>query len=129
MSDKLLDDFIEFSESRGYGYQVRFAVNDFKASKSKQVIFTTNKKIPIYHGDRYYYADDDFNMRTEIAYNHNTIPNREIFYTPDEAQEYILMNKPCLSVNEAVYGIDEAWVTTRIMNKLKQLAQEKINSK
>lgn len=57
------------------------------------------------------------------------IADAKYFSTKEAAKDYAVMNRPCLSVNDVVYGIDQAWVTNPVMDKLKALAIKKQEGK
>lgn len=68
--------------------------------KYKIPLFTTEDGVDIYMGDRYYWVNidewyvDNFKASEGSGKNEKNIP----FSTKEKAEEYILMNKPCLSL-------------------------------
>lgn len=67
----------------------------------KQPIFTTEDGVDIYDGDNYYWLDRSLNINNSgyTSIFMNTL-NTLYFSTKEKAKEYILMNKPCLSIND-----------------------------
>ncbi len=82
-------------------------------------LFTTEDGVNIYEGDKYFQLAISFNpnfreaiyeeiARPNITYSYNCKEGREqlnkngryYFSTKEAAEEYILMNRPCLSVND-----------------------------
>lgn len=74
----------------------------------KTPLFKTRDSINIYEGDIYYYINSSFKIveLTGIPYsshqfNYNYSKNNAlVFSTKKAAEEYILMNKSCLSIND-----------------------------
>jgi hypothetical protein len=92
----------------------------------KQPLFTTEDGVDVFEGDDFYTVD---NWNIEKYKNYISI-NEYIhnlkFSTKEKAEEYILMNKPCLSYNEVLN-------TAKIKNKntfdsLKELVKQKLNN-
>lgn len=77
-------------------------------SKNKQSLFTTEDGVKIYQGDTFFsFVEPTYNLRESIAdantFGYNCV-NQHCFSTRGKAEEYILMNKPLLSVS-VVLGI------------------------
>jgi hypothetical protein len=67
--------------------------------EAKTPLFTTEDGVDIFKGDSYYLASNDFCIcycsfysKPDLAY--------KLFSTKEKAEEYILLNKPCLSLND-----------------------------
>jgi hypothetical protein len=75
---------------------------DLKILKhTKKPLFITKDGILIFKGDKYFQVGFKFNNIECEAYDKNNFDKKLIiFSTKKAAEEYILMNKPCLSVNE-----------------------------
>ena len=73
--------------------------------KKLKVLFTTEDGIDIREGDEYYCIEKNelkpyFNFRKLIA-SDGVISDLYLFFsTKEKAEEYILLNKPCLSIND-----------------------------
>jgi hypothetical protein len=74
--------------------------------KKKQKLFTTEDGVDIYVGDKVWFVNPDNNY--ELQPNSYTVTKNwddsdmlsKVFSTKKAAEEYILMNKPCLSIND-----------------------------
>lgn len=97
------------------GFQLRLFLNEVE--KSKQPLFKTEDGVNIHEGDEYWIAHDNKfgveSLRWKIndrPYQcDNIVPTKNEdfarngnyrFSTKEKAEEYILMNKPCLSIND-----------------------------
>lgn len=111
---------------------------------SKQPLFTTEDGVGIYEGDKYFQLVISFSpnfreaiyeeiARSNIMYSYSLKEGKEqlnkngryYFSTKEAAEEYVLMNKPCLSINDFIkanYGIDES----ELLGVLKELVKEKL---
>jgi hypothetical protein len=99
--------------------------------KVKKPLLTTQDKVDIYFMDKYYSVTDDWkimfsNATQEINYASRT------FSTKEAAEEYILFNKPCLSLNDLldVWGDKsniELYKTSPLFIDFKEVANHKIN--
>lgn len=70
--------------------------------KAKQKLFTTKDGVDIFEGDKAWCVyPADFYM-WEHTFSLKSSDNRKIFSTKEKAEEYILMNKPCLSITDLV---------------------------
>lgn len=111
-----------------------------KISKSKQPLFTTEDGVDIFEGDEYFeLITPNFHNKTCIwnilhnktrtNINYDQKSNREHgriwFSTKEKAEEYILMNKPCLSINDLLRKkLDDD--TEIFLNFLKKLVKSKL---
>ena len=115
------------------GSRLHYNLNNLK--KAKQKLFTTEDGVDIFEGDNLYSIDNMLNIKKHLLFNarydDNTLLNNRIFFnsdykhfsTKEKAEEYILLNKPCLSYNEVleiVYFLD------RSEKKLKELVKQKL---
>ena len=90
-------------------------------------LFTTEDGVDIFEGDYYYYfrfhswtfdkaiANQKFHSQDKLS------SNSLYFSTKEKAEEYILLNKPCLS-----YGDVQEYLKIKDCNKVLDLAQSKI---
>lgn len=105
----------------------------------KQPLFTTKDGVEIYKGDKFYFVtivDNKKPYRTSGIWEvcKPTIgfvyePEYEKYFsTKEAAEEYVLMNKPCLSFNDVLKnviiarGLDD-------LSQIKQLVKSKLNGK
>lgn len=92
--------------------------------KAKQKLFTTEDRVDIFEGDMMYWAN-----RTCIEHIFSGKATKDMhttdiylnFSTKEKAEEYIIMNKPCLSINDVKY----MYPLTEYA-KLKQLVKQKV---
>jgi len=92
--------------------------------KTLTPLFTTEDGVDIFEGDKYSYVNyllrGFYNITSHS--NHALKDSMKFFSTKEKAEEYILMNKPCLSINE----INSVYKNTDFI-KLKKLVQNKLN--
>jgi len=117
------------------GSRLHYNLNNIK--KSKQPLFTTEDGVDIFDGD---YSYGVHNSKFDIvAIKHiNTVyvtDNFIEFSTKEKAEEYILMNKPCLSINDIINNTlnipaprISKMAKEAITESLKQLVKEKLNN-
>jgi hypothetical protein len=101
-----------------------------KVKKVKQPLFTTEDGVDIFEGDSFYNINNkDWLLRNIIKINlldYQTYYKNQInFSTKEKAEEYILMNKPCLSLKEV---LDIVPFLDRSERKLKELVKQKLNN-
>lgn len=92
-------------------------------------LFTTEDNVPIYEHDNYYPVNTDFRQSgvcNGISW-YNPKNGEKYFSTKEKANEYILMNKPCLSINDLLKNGFIYKSLDGTMNKIKELAKQKIN--
>lgn len=88
-----------------------FELKDLK--HIKQPLFTTEDGVDIFEGDEYYYINSNFNDPWKIINTKADCPdiinkndlNYKRFSTKEKAEEYILLNKPCLSINDIIKNL------------------------
>ena len=112
-------------------------INNIK--KSKQPLFTTEDGVDIFEGDNLYSIDNMLNIKKHLLFNarydDNTLLNNRIFFnsdykhfsTKEKAEEYILYNKPLLTLKD----IEELLcknTSSYFLEKFKKRAQ-KLNNK
>lgn len=95
----------------------------------KKPLFTTEDNVEIFEGNIYYYVDisnihNSWIVKNDkaisiINYNNNDI---KIFSTKEATEDYIIMNKPCISLQEI---LDKAYLNKPIY-KLKELVKSKL---
>jgi hypothetical protein len=109
--------------------------NNFTIYISKKPLFTTEDGVGIFEEDKFYVLVTPFNDKNKTNICEQTASSyyRDCklltFFTKEKAEEYILMNKPCLSLNDIVkncLNINNSNCKT-ITESLKQLVKTKIN--
>lgn len=77
-----------------------FITLDKNTKKVKEPLFTTENEVDIYENDNVYYINDWYPCYRSNISKSNYNPNTKYFSTKEKAEEYVLMNKPCLSIND-----------------------------
>ena len=98
-------------------------------------LFKTEDGVNISEGDDYWVYDYGVlkNTNSEIhkvnrasqTHTGNGV-NRKYFSTKEKAEEYIIMNKPCLSINDITYGLNKSYVNNEMMEELIEKAKQKL---
>lgn len=101
---------------------------DIVGNKIKQPLFKTEDGVDIFEGDTYYkVVNESFLLLTMEEASKGESLKSKIFSTKEKAEEYILMNKPCLSF----YDVNEILTNTTINSirreRLKELVKQKLN--
>jgi hypothetical protein len=100
-------------------------INDIQ--KVKQPLFTTKDGVDIFKGDSYckvnHYSDYSIVSGFTAQGSHENYEGLK-FSTKESAQEYVLMNKPCLSVRNIMSEIS---LTDTEKKTLKSLIEKKLN--
>ena len=100
-----------------------------KLQKAKQPLFTTEDGVDIFEGEYYYPVEKEFYFLHEKQTNHHCTNEEKfwIFSTKEKAEEYILYNKPCLSLTDLKnLGIfNETDYCKRMWITIKELVQQK----
>lgn len=103
-----------FFEDKPKNYHV--SLNNIK--KVKQPLFTTEDGVDIFEGDKYYTVDSNFEIQSTFG-GEDEVDNT--WSSKEKAEEYILLNKPCLS-----YGDVQEYLKVKDCNKVLDLVQSKI---
>jgi len=109
-------------------------LNNFQ--KVKQPLFTTEDDVDIFEGDEYCTIEKDtlrYRIK-EIAKKNSAGKNQDLLYyfsTKEKAEEYIIMNKPCLSLNDfnSLNETNEKALIGITLKKLKELVKTKLKQK
>lgn len=109
-----------------------------KIEHCKTSLFTTEDGVEIFKGDKYFYWNSDdkdcikaYSDYAEDKSNRKLWNKYKCFSTEEATKEYIVINKPCLSINEIGSIIGRfnktVYVDLDLMNKkLKELVKYKI---
>ena len=101
-----------------------------KLNLSDKPLFKTFDNVDIFENDRYYGCElGIYRFINDIAHKNVTYSNNGNIYfsSKEKAEEYILMNKPCLSIEEVVnisYNPAESYTSSS--RKLKELVKSKL---
>lgn len=111
--------------------------------KIKKPLFTTEDGVDIYKGDIFYYVkfkqyNNTLGKPFEIVKgNHPAFkyePQYEKYFsTKEKAEEYILLNKPCLSLNDIFKNVEEmrkglkTFENSQLAKRFKKLVKQKLN--
>lgn len=92
--------------------------------KTKQPLFTTEDGVDIFEGDEVTWLfRDELKIAGTRKANENMYTYLKYFSTKEKAEEYILLNKPCLSIND-VLSVGQRVIVDE--GKLKQIVKSKI---
>ncbi len=108
-------------------------------SKVKQKLFTTEDGVDIFEGDRFYRVTKDLEfwdisgeVNKQYGYKHLSEIGIKHFSAKEKAEEYILMNKPCLSLNDIFKDVEKmrkglkTFENSELAKRFKKLVQQKI---
>jgi len=91
-------------------------------------LFTTEDSVNIFENDKYYTVNGFYNMFSFICKSSEISalnPNVKRFSTKEAAEDYVIMNKPCLSVND-ITELYNTFVNDFYVNRLKKLVKSKL---
>lgn len=122
------------------GSRLHYNLNNLK--KAKQPLFTTEDGVDIFEGNVVYYVETEeepelcfiVNEYTVLKYPGRFISDKSLhsFSTKEKAEEYILMNKPVLSLNDIFKDVEEmrkglkTFENSQLAKRFKKLVQQKI---
>lgn len=108
------------------------AIKEYKANKTKPVLFTTGDGVEIKAGDEYFSVWDNFQISHYFATKggyYDATYHKSCFSTYEKAKEYVLMNKPILSVQEVRVRLHGYFKNpSDAFEVLKQLAKSKLDA-
>ena len=121
------------------GSRLHYNLNNLK--KVKQPLFTTENGVDIFEDDKYYYINRDFknpwNIVSTKADCPSVIKKNDLTYkrfsTKEKAEEYILMNKPVLSLNDIFKDVEKmrkglkTFENSELAKRFKKLVKQKLN--
>ena len=93
--------------------------------KAEQPLFTTKDGKDVFLGDRVWYVNFELNLYdSKVDPNfHNGSKKCWIYFSTKElAEEYVILNKPCLCVNDVINLADMYWLS----EQLKELVKKKL---
>lgn len=106
--DKIEVDYFDKTRVTAWdGAYGKGAINKWEKASKKTPLFTTEDGVEIFEGDKFYYPNihiwktiiSEADKRVLIFIRLNKY---KPFSTKEKSEEYILLNKPCLSVNEII---------------------------
>lgn len=109
----------------------RYKLEDIKI---KQLLFKTEDHVAVFKGDIIHIVTSWLEYSSITAGEKTLLlfPNRKMFSTKEAAEEYILMNKPCLCIKEiapifGMYHLDNSKTSLdRLSEKLKEVVKSKL---
>ena len=115
-----------------------YNLSEIEKVKQRVPLFTTEDGVDIFEGDTrsLYLTDKDFTLWTNTAKNCVGDINTKYFFSSDKCKEYILMNKPSLSLNDLLSVWDKScevkypanfYESAPLFKSFKELAKSKIN--
>lgn len=93
---------VSMSDKIDSGYFGKKGVNISAVEHAKNVLFTTLDGVDICKGDKCYAVSDNFNIlyTSHVPDDYQKQGVVRSFSTNEKAEEYVIMNKPCLSIND-----------------------------
>ena len=118
--------WLDFNTTGGY------SMNNFLTlEKAKQPLFTTEDGIDIFKGDKHWFLcdglDEIFEGDWKSEFHKEYVEKCKCFSTKEKAEEYILLNKLCLSLNDVNEVFNNRTPKNKILYELKELVNTKIN--
>jgi hypothetical protein len=110
-------------ESNGR-YLLEIGLKDLE--KIKQPLFTTEDGVDIFEGDSFAHTSgwtEPKIIRATSKHLNYKLPMDKLFSTKEKAEEFILLNKPCLS-----YGDIQEFIKVKDCNKVLELIKQKLNN-
>lgn len=106
-----------------------FCYDLMEIKPERKPLFTTTDLKPIYEGDRYRVLFDDGSSYSEVATKKTANIQYKTFSNKDAENEYITLNKPCLSVSDVLsFTFSESVHVKRLQEQLLELAKAKQNN-
>lgn len=126
INNNFLKDKLIFKTKAGY------VVIDI-AIKTKQKLFTSEDSVDIFEGDKSYEVKSNGKIKNKplewfpSKHHLNHIKNNNLnFSTKEKAEEYILLNKPVLSLNDIKNLNGEYETVDRLLLKVEKLVKQKL---
>ncbi len=104
-----------------------------KLPPERTKLFTTEDGVDIYKGDEYWHIISDWTAQKEnaVEWGKDEYQKRNIkrFSTREKAEEYVIFNKPCLTLKEIKHWTENYFRPPADISieYLKELAKSKIN--
>jgi hypothetical protein len=100
-----------------------------KTVKYKQPLFTTEDGVDIYKGDEIFIVNKFFTIGFSKGVEYNNHKDNKFFSTKEAAQEYIILNKPCLSINDVQKCLNKTDVDLDSEHELNYQLKKLVKSK
>ena len=113
-----------------FGYTLCNTLDCFEIpQKAKQSLFTTEDGVDIFKGDKYWKVNNYLNLsnRQKATGSTSDLNPAKYFSTKEKAEEYILMNKPVLSLKDIEKLLCKN-TSSYFLEKFKKLVNQKYNS-
>jgi hypothetical protein len=81
----------------------------------KPVIFITEDGVDIFEGNEVFIVNKFFSLGFSKGVKYNNHKDNKFFSTKEKAEEYIIMNKPCLSYNDIINSIKDSNLLRSLM--------------
>jgi hypothetical protein len=91
----------------------------------KNPLFTTEDGVSIFENDKYYFISNGFQVVKSFAENLEFLSSSKTFSTKEKADEYVLLNKPLLSLTD----VKDLFIKYRVeltLERLKSLIKSKL---
>jgi hypothetical protein len=110
---------------RGLSYYERGSCHLASATKLfKTHLFTTEDGVSVFENDKYYFISNGFQVVKSFAENLEFLSSSKTFSTKEKADEYVLLNKPLLSLTD----VKDLFIEHRVeltLERLKSLIKSK----
>jgi len=132
-NDETVLEFVQFTLKNSPLLQGRRAdIKQFKENKQPKIMFTTSDGVDIAIGDRYYYVTREFNSYLDTCdslsggkFVSGTRVGDVYFSTEAAAEDFILENKPLLSLKE-ILSVGNTGENNPYYKKLVDIAKSKL---
>ena len=95
----------------------------FIASKQPKPSFTTADGVDIFLHDSFYYVGKKFYIVKDYAKPNVPYNLLRAFYTKEHAEQYVIDNKPCLSLNDLKESWKQVYASGSSLTELKFYSQ------
>lgn len=127
-----IDNSYLWGHYKNNGNLYEFGIDLKFAKKIKQLLFTTEDGVDIYENDEHWFVYNDlseiFKGNSKSHIHKEYIHKLKSFSLVEAAKEYVLMNKPCLSLNDILVDL-QITSNKHLISKLNKLVESKINNK
>lgn len=124
--------WMQIGESAHWEFSTKKAAQTYIDINKPKPLFTSEDGVDIFEGNTIYGINTEWEIFSHFTNLENKIKNwgiKPIFSTKEKAEQYILMNKPCLSLND----ISKSWILRDVRiyrkateEKLKELVKSKL---
>lgn len=101
--DKIEIDCFDKTRITAWNSAYGLGLEKWKKAPAKTPLFTTEDGVDVFEGDKLYYILKSFEIHCNPANKYDGKNNDyKYFSTKEKAEEFVILNKPCLSVQELI---------------------------